>query len=249
MSVKDVEVVKTGTPVLQTGMKILSAIEVLAAADDGLTVTSLAEKMEWTRAAAHQYLQTIVAAGWAYRDESSQYRISFHVAQLVAKVNPAKEIRPILIPAMQEAVDQLGAPVSLAVLEQMTPLIVERIEPARAMFIRKGFEARVSPTSSASGQILLAYSEDARREISRFETILAEEEYERIYEQGYSIVHSKWLGDLITAVAVPVRKDGICFGALSVITERGAETDGVLIDAMLNAAEKLNARLATESGQ
>lgn len=235
---------KNGTPVLQTGIKILATIDALARAGRPLSVSALAETMEWSRATAHQYLQTAVAAGWAFQDQNSAYSLSFHVAEVGSKVNPAEEIRPVLLPPMQDAVDRLGAPVSFAVLEQATPIIVERIEPMRAMFIRRGFEARVSPKSSASGRILVAFSTpEERRAIARVEEVLAESAYTEIRELGYSIVHSQWLGDLITAVAAPIFHRGVCIGALSVIAERGAHPDDVLIRSMLETSSLINREL------
>lgn len=235
-----------GTPVLQTGMKMLATIDALAHAEHGLSVSGFAEVMGWARAAAHQYLQTAVAAGWAYQDETSTYRLSFHVAEVGKNVNPAREIRPILLPIMQATVDKLGAPVSFAVAEQSTPIIVERVEPVRAMFIRRGFEARVSPKSSASGQVLLAFSEDLHRMFSQESELLEESAYEEIRKNGYSVVHSQWLGDLITAVAAPVFKNDALIGALSVIVERDSQEDGVLIEGILAAVNQINAELRTK---
>lgn len=235
---------KQGTPVLQTGVKMLATIDVMAKSSTGITVSGLAEAMGWNRATAHQYLQTAVAAGWAYQDQTAAYRLSFHVAEIAAKVNPAEEIRPALLPVMQETVDALGAPVSFAIMEQLSPIIVERIEPMRAMFIRRGFEARVSPRSSASGQVLLAFGpDDARRALAQEGEALDESAYTEIQARGFAIVHSQWLGDLITAVAAPVFKNNACVGALSVIVERGAHPDELLIKAMLRASESVNREL------
>ncbi|KTR83409.1 IclR family transcriptional regulator [Leucobacter chromiiresistens] len=235
----------TGTPVLQTGIKMLAVIDALARAEHGLSVSALAERLGWARAAAHQYLQTAVAAGWAFRDENAVYRVSLRVADLASRVNPAKELRPILLPVMQEAVAELGAPVSFAVMEQSTPVIVERVEPARAKFIRRGYEARVSPRSSASGQVLLAFSDEAHRAAARDSGVLDDAVYARIRLQGYALVHSEWLGDRITAVAVPIAHEGAGIGALSVITEQGALPDDRLIDAMLRASGRLHDAFAS----
>ncbi|GAA2190128.1 MULTISPECIES: IclR family transcriptional regulator [Leucobacter] len=235
---------KAGTPVLQTGMKMLAAIDMLSKSEDGTTVSVFAERMGWARAAAHQYLQTAVAAGWAFQDESAMYHLSLHVAELATKVNPAKELRPVLLPVMQEAVAELGAPVSFAVMEQSSPVIVERVEPVRAKFIRRGYEARVSPRSSASGQVLLGFSDDVYRAVAREAEVLDDSVYERVRRQGYAIVHSEWLGDLITAVAVPIMKGGACVGALSVITEQGILPDDTLITTMQRAAKRINNDLA-----
>ncbi|MBL3698865.1 IclR family transcriptional regulator [Leucobacter luti] len=237
-------VAKGGTPVLQTGVKMLAAIDAMSRESAGTTVSALAELMGWGRATAHQYLQTAVAAGWAYQDKNQAYRLSFHVAEIAAKVNPAEEIRPTLLPVMQRTVDALGAPVSFAVLEQNSPIIVERVEPMRAMFIRRGFEARVSPRSSASGQVLLAFSPPTvRHSLAQEGEALEDAVYDEIRERGYAVVHSQWLGDLITAVAAPVFRGGVCVGALSVIVERGAQTDELLIAAMIEATEAVNHQL------
>lgn len=237
---------KAGTPVLQTGAKMLATIDALARAGAGVSVSGLAELMSWNRATAHQYLQTAVAAGWAYQDQNSAYCLSFHVAEIAARVNPAEEIRPTLLPVMQATVDALGAPVSFAVLEQHSPIIVERVEPMRAMFIRRGFEARVSPRSSASGQVLLAFSsESVRSALAREGEALEDEVYDGIRTRGYSVVHSQWLGDLITAVAAPIFRNDVCVGALSVIVERGAHPDALLIESMIEAAGTVNRELVT----
>ncbi|MEJ6488216.1 helix-turn-helix domain-containing protein [Leucobacter sp. USCH14] len=230
----------TGTPVLQTGLKMLTVIDALARAEAGLSVSGLAERLGWARAAAHQYLQTAVAAGWAFQDDRSVYRVSLRVADLATRANPAKELRPMLLPVMHDTVEELGAPVSFAVMEQSSPVIVERVEPARAKFIRRGYEARVSPRSSASGQVLLAFSDEVHRAVAREGAVLDDAVYENVRQRGFALVHSEWLGDLITAVAVPVTKGGTCIGALSVITEQGGLPDDTLITAMLRASRRLD---------
>lgn len=235
---------KGKTPVLQTGIKMLVAVDELSKHPDGITVSRFAEALEWTRATAHQYLQTAVQGGWAFQDELGLYRLSFHASEVGARVRPAKEIRPLLLPVMQAAVDELAAPVSFAVIEQHDPIIVERIEPVRAMYIRRGFESRVSIRSSASGQVLLAFSEELRRSVRLEAEVLDESDYAVVREHGYAIVHSSWLGDLITAVATPVFRGRACIGALSVIIERGSQPDERLIAAMLRASDRLNGEIA-----
>jgi DNA-binding IclR family transcriptional regulator len=233
-----------GTNLLSTGLKILHVVDTVADFKDGVGVSELAKVLGWSRNVTHQYLTTGVAADWLVQGENQKYHVGFHAAVVARNASPHGRIRPLLLAEMSEMVELVNAPVSYAVLDKGRPIIVDRVEPDRAIQVRGGLESRVSLRTSASGQVFLAHTPEL---IPAGALDLADEEVQqairRVHEHGASKVRSRWRGDEIVAVAAPVFLRGQCVGALSVIMP-AARTDDDKVEAVLiDRAASVNQQL------
>lgn len=236
-----------GTNLLSTGLKILQVIDAVADYKNGVGVSDLARVLGWSRNVTHQYLTTGVAADWLVQDENQKYSVGFHAAVVARNASSHGRIRSLLLAEMNDLVKIVNAAVSYAVLDKETPIVIDRVEPDRAIQVRSGLESRFSLRTSASGQVFLAHSPgliesaDVDGEDEELRAIV-----HRVKTYGASLVHSRWLGDEITAVASPVFLRGHCVGALSVIMP-ATRGDEVAVEAALVACtESINQQLLNQ---
>ncbi|KPN18177.1 IclR family transcriptional regulator [Arthrobacter sp. Edens01] len=227
-----------GTKLLSTGLKMLQLIDAVADYKNGVGVSELARHLGWSRNVTHQYLTSGVAADWLVQGENQKYSVGFHAAVVARNASPHGRIRPLLLAEMNELVQIVNATVSYAVLDKETPIVIDRVEPNRAIQIRSGLESRFSLRTSASGQVFLAHAPG----LIESSVIDSDEEelqeiIRRVKSHGASRVHSRWLGDEIIAIASPVFLRGHCVGALSVIMP-AIRSDADAVEAALVACSK-----------
>ncbi|GAA3676947.1 hypothetical protein GCM10023081_14050 [Arthrobacter ginkgonis] len=233
-----------GTNLLSTGLKMLRVIDAVADFKDGIGVSELAKILGWSRNVTHQYLVTGLASDWLVQDEHQKYRVGFHAAVVARNASPHGRIRPLLLAEMADLVHVVNAAVSYAVLDKGTPIIVDRVEPDRAIQVRSGVESRFSLRTSASGQVFLAYTPELIQPGAvDFDDEDVRAAVRRVREKGASKVRSRWLGDEITAVAAPVFVRGHCVGALSVIMPAARTDDEAVETALVASASSINQQL------
>ena len=219
-----------GTKTLGSASKMLRVLEAVADADTS-TVTEVTAALGWSRGVVHQYLVTGTRAGWLARD-GEQYVLSTKACAIGNAALAALGLTASVRARMHTLVTDLHEPISFAILDGDHPRIVERVEPDRALQVRRASEERIRVSTSASGQVLLAYSGRELRESLRAMDISLqpEERYSEVLADGFAIIHGHWSGDDVTAVAVPVFVDGVCRGALSAITPTGRTDENVMRD-------------------
>lgn len=199
---------------LQSVMKTVSVLEtILRLNRSEFGVSDIARSLDWSRAATHQYLSSLLAAGWLQQTEGRKYELTAQAAVFGRFAVEHAGIPPELPRTMQELVDELSEPISFAVLNGNEAVIVERYEPQRPFAIHRDAERHLRLRHSASGLVLLAFDPYASREIDS-ET---EDRVRSVHAQGYARTHSEWLGDVVDAAAVPILSGEKCLGALSVV--------------------------------
>mgnify|MGYP002623545443 CR=1 FL=1 len=229
-----------GTPVLQTAVKTVELLEVLARQGaEAVSLARIAEQVGWGRAATHQYLNSLVHAGWVEQDAERRYRLggaAFVFAQSVGQHAGAPRA---VVAMMEELVDALNEPISFAILHRDEALIVERREPQRSLIYRN-LERHLDLTT-ASGQVLLAFDDRTRAYWRPEYTLLAEE----VRKKGYGeIRNQEWMGDAVEAFAVPIMNGEQCLGALSVIAPVGRMPVDRAIAELFAARKKAEANIA-----
>ncbi len=206
-----------GTPTLQTAVKTIAVLEALSRQEErAVTLAHLAHALGWSKAATHQYLSSLVHAGWLEQDEERRYRLGSGAVLFARSVDEVDFLPPPIITGMEELVDILQEPISFAILHGDEAVIVERREPHRSL-IHRNPERHLSLTS-ASGKALLAFDKRTQALWQPEYTPLAEE----VVARGYAEVHNKaWMGDDVEAIAVPIMREEWCLGALSAIAPAG----------------------------
>jgi len=205
------------TQPLSTTLKSLGVLEVVAAAQRSVRVAELARELGWSRAAVHQQLVTLVAAGWMEQTSDGAYRLTLRAAWVGQSALRQAGLAERVLPAMERLVEEVREAVSLAILERDTATIVQRLEPGRTLQVDLRAEAQMPLNRSASGQVLMAHAGERRLDELRGRGIEVpdEEALRAIRESGYAISCGQWL-DGVTGVAAPVFDvHGGCVGALS----------------------------------
>ena len=229
-----------GPTTLQSVEKTIRVLEAFLQFDRAaVTLSEVAETLGWSRPATHQYLTTLVHCGWLQQDARRQYRLSIRAAAFGRFATAHAGVPEAVTRRMLALVQRLEEPISFAVRNGGSALIVERFEPERSLAVRREAE-RLLPLGSTSGQVLLAFDPHATaEERAPYADALA-----AIREQGYSLHRAVWMGDAIEVVAVPVMQGEECLGALSVIAPEGRMDLDAAIDEMLEARRGLEADLA-----
>lgn len=231
---------------LQTVTKTIAVLEALLKVDqDRVGVTEIAEELGWSRAATHQYLSSLAAAGWLQQDASRKYVLTSQAAIFGRFAVRHAGVPPELPPVMRELVQELSEPISFAVVSGAEAVIVERQEPQRPFAIHRDAERHLSLHTSASGLVLLAF--DAHLEYRGSEDELGAS-LEAVRAQGHCHRHSKWMGDVVDAVAVPIMARGNCLGALSVIAPEKRMDVPRAIEALTAARARVEEAIATRGG-
>ncbi|MBL3688019.1 MarR family transcriptional regulator [Leucobacter zeae] len=203
---------------LQSVSKTIVVLEAFLAFDGGrASVSDLARRLGWSRAAMHQYVSTLAESGWLVQNDKREYLLAPRAA-LFGRFAIEHSAVPLEVTrVMAELVEELNEPISYAVLNGHDAMIVERREPRRPFAISRTMEPHLGLRTSASGLALLAF--DTHLDPAMREGL--EAELAGVRESGHAETHSDWLGDLVDAVAVPVLAGEECLGALSVIAPAG----------------------------
>lgn len=234
-----------GTAALQTVIKTVHVLEaVMDQGTDDVSLTKLAEQLGWSRGATHQYVASLVRAGWMQQNANRQYQLASKAAIFGRYASEHAGVPPTVLTVMSELVSTLQEPISFAVLQGREAVIVERVEPTRPFAMQRGAELRMG-LRSASGQVLIAF--DRRRS----DTLVGPEKSEEITTQvrraGYAITHAEWMGDTVEAVAVPVMDGDECLGALSAVAPEGRMDMDAAIAALITARQRIETTLADAS--
>ena len=99
----------------QTFDRGLQLLELLAAADDALTVTDLAEALGVARPVVYRLLATLEDHGLAAADDAGRYRAGLGLARLTGRVVPA--LRAAAEPHLRLLADKVGATAHLTMAE------------------------------------------------------------------------------------------------------------------------------------
>ncbi|UOQ55922.1 helix-turn-helix domain-containing protein [Leucobacter allii] len=234
----------SGPTTLQSVEKTIRVLEVFLQLDRAtVTLTEVAEALGWSRPATHQYLTTLVHCGWLQQDERRQYRLSIRAATFGRFATAHAGVPEAVSRTMRALVARLEEPISFAVRNGGSALIVERVEPERSLSVRREAERQL-PLGSTSGQVLLAFDPHA----SDAERAPHAEAIAEIREHGYSVHRAVWMGDAIEVVAVPVMQGEECLGALSVIAPEGRMEITAAIDTLVSARNALESELAGPEG-
>ncbi|WP_270889311.1 IclR family transcriptional regulator [Pedococcus sp. 5OH_020] len=234
-----------GTPTLQTVVKTIDVLEALSQEDtESVSLARVAEVLQWSRAATHQYLASLVRTGWLEQDADRRYRLGYGATLFADAVAQKGGTPPVILRTMEELVEVLQEPISFAILHGDEALIVERREPRRPLIHRN--PERHLDLASASGQVLLGFDPRARQELSSELAELAEE----ARRKGYGEIHNhEWMGDEVEAVAVPIMRGQRCLGALSVIAPAGRMSIPEAVSELVSARARVEEALSPPQPQ
>ncbi len=112
----------------QTFDRGLQLLEFLAAADDALSVTDLAEALGVARPVVYRLLATLEDHGLAVADDAGRYRAGLGLARLTGSVVPA--LRATAEPHLRVLADTVGATAHLTLAEGDDGIAIAVVEPS-----------------------------------------------------------------------------------------------------------------------
>ena len=112
----------------QTFDRGLQLLELLAAADDALSVTDLAEALGVARPVVYRLLATLEDHGLAVADDAGRYRAGLGLARLTGSVVPA--LRATAEPHLRVLADTVGATAHLTLAEGDDGIAIAVVEPS-----------------------------------------------------------------------------------------------------------------------
>ena len=146
----------------RTLSKGLRLIELLAAAKGSLGVSELAKSAGLTKSNTHRLLQTLTASGWVTRATlSSNYQLSLKIWSIANNVVDRLGIREIARPNVLALNLESEETVHLAVLDQLSVVLIDRIETPRAVRAVLPHDARAPAYCVETGKALLAFQDAA----------------------------------------------------------------------------------------
>ncbi|MBJ6362801.1 IclR family transcriptional regulator [Paenibacillus sp. GCM10012307] len=203
------------------------ALDILLCFTDGtdLAMTEIAERVGLHKSTVHRMLATLEERGFIARDSASdRYRLGMRIWELSTHLSNNDDPAIILLPEMERLRDELGETVSLYIRDGDDRLRVQAVQSGQAIRRVAPVGARLPLYVGASSKVLIAFAEEADREVlmngkswpTGFDRKQLEEQLEEIRRIGYATsVEEREAG--AAAVATPIfHRSGKLAAALSV---------------------------------
>jgi DNA-binding IclR family transcriptional regulator len=196
---------------IQSLARGLSILDMLANAEDGMSVTELARQLGVDKSSASRLVQTLARRGYAEQDPlSRRYRLGTQVIVLNRHWQNRMPLRDYAKPFLYELVDQTGEAAHIAIYAQGQVFVLEDVETNATLRVSGGAGRLIPLHCTALGKSLLAFSGvPLPPELPRmtFRTITIPHQLrlhlETIRQQGYA-VDDEELDEGVRCLAVPV---------------------------------------------
>ena len=251
------ETAKSFVPALERGLRIL---ELLARSRAGLSLSQVTRQLNLPKSSAHCLLRTFENSGYVYRDSTcGKYRVSLSVCELARQALQGISLRDQARPFLRKLVARTGLTVHMAVLEQGSCVLIEKVTPPGVSRTATWIGKQLALHCTALGKALLAYSseQDAERLISSHGLIRYNDnticsirqlkhELALIRLRGYALDdEEEEIG--IRCIGSPIfNGSGEVIAALSVVGDAGQiseETVSGLQRAVIEAAKRVSDRV------
>jgi Transcriptional regulator len=131
-------------------------LHAIASARTPPNLSTLARRLELSKPATYNLLNTLIAERLVRKDASGRYRLDWGMYELAASVGTAQAIRRASRPSLHRLAEETGGATLLSILENDSVLYLDRgqVEHSFSMIANTG---RRSPLhTNASGKVLLA---------------------------------------------------------------------------------------------
>ncbi|GAA1900705.1 helix-turn-helix domain-containing protein [Streptomyces sodiiphilus] len=219
----------TGTQTLARGLR---ALQIVSTASDGLTIQEVAGELDVHRSIASRLLSTLADFHLVTRGSDGRYRTGTGLAALATGIHAT--LRATAEPVMHELAADLGATVSLLVIEGSQAVALSVVEPPGASYRLSFKTGSRHPLGRGSAGVALL----AAQSPSPGEATAVTEARERGFAATFGEVEPGAHG-----VAVPITAEGLPAACLNLITSR-AEVAGRAAPPLMAAAARLRGDLA-----
>lgn len=152
---------KQGINSLELGLKIL---EYIAEYGKPVTLKALSELAEMSPSRLHKYLVSLVKLGYISQQNDSKYSLS--TSSLKIGISALRLIDPIQIAfSYAEKLHQdYDRTITVAIWNGNYPLVIKWLDSSRSLNVNIRLGSQLSPFTSASGRIFLAFLPEHRRQ-------------------------------------------------------------------------------------
>lgn len=199
---------------LARGLEVLS---LFSREHPTLAMSEVVELSGLSKATAYRVLSTLENTGFLRRDaKTKRYQPSLKVLTLGFTAINNLDVRQIARPHLEQLSQELDLTTSLAVLDDMWVIYVDRVRNRAIVGVLLGLGDRIPANCSSMGKVMLAHlsSEelDSRLNNADFKPCTSisiissetfREELMKVKEQGYALNNSELFGGL-RAVAAPI---------------------------------------------
>lgn len=147
-------------PALEKGLDI---VEVLAREEDGLTLAALAQKLGRTVSEIFRMAVTLQQRGYLQVDSGDRYRLSLKMLELAHQQQPLRSLVSLALPLMRELANRAHQSCHLATYHDGQIIVVAQVDSPGALSFGPKVGALGSLTDTASGNLLLAFRDEAER--------------------------------------------------------------------------------------
>jgi IclR family transcriptional regulator, acetate operon repressor len=237
-------------PRVQSAARTAAILLAVAGSDKGLSAPEISDAVGISRQVAYHLLHTLTEAGMVTRDTSNRYVLGLRVATLAEgfrrQLAPAEHLAPLV----REVADATGETAYAAGwwLDVPTTLHVARgRNPIQAAEVPQGYAEDAH--ARASGKLLLAYADPARRDDylrahpprrltprTIVNATALEDELALIRERGHAVDREEFAAGL-SCLAVPLDEGRSPFAlALSAPSERLADSEASYLETLRRVA-------------
>ena len=142
-------------PALDKGLDILEA---LTDAEHGLSMAEIAEQLQRSMSEIFRMVITLERRGWVTTDHGDRYHLSSRMFELAHRNRPVRTLVEAALPAMQAIVRQTLQSCHVSIADSGRVLVIAHVEAPGTVSLSVRTGSVVNLFTTASGQILLAFS-------------------------------------------------------------------------------------------
>ncbi len=144
---------------LEKGVRVIE----LLAEEKALTVSEVAKRLDFNRAASHRFLATLRDLGYVEKNQDGRYQLTFRVLEMGVKVAARSEIRQEARPFMQSLSAAFKETVNLGYWDGKDILHIDKIDSPEILRIDAPLGTKTPAYCTALGKAVLAHLPDAER--------------------------------------------------------------------------------------
>jgi DNA-binding IclR family transcriptional regulator len=237
---------------LARGLKIL---DILSQAQDGVSITELAERLGVDKGSASRLVATLAGYGYAEKDEQTRrYHLGSQVVTLSRSLLTRLPLREAAKPFLRELMERTGECAHLAVPAQGKVLYIDQVESPATLRVNAEVGTMNPLHCTALGKVLLAFGDleiptdlEAFTQHTLIDSGRLRKNLEQIRRQGYALDDEEFdLG--VRCIAVPlwnfrgklVGSMGVSGPATRVTPERLPELTAIVLELGKSLSERLS---------
>jgi DNA-binding IclR family transcriptional regulator len=181
-------------------IKTFSILTLFTPAEPILTLTEIAEQLEYPKSTVHNMLQTLESLGLLEKVEHNSYAVGKRIIPLTQSVLVNVHIRDRIAPLLRQLNDETQKSVYLTVPDNDMSLYIYAIETHHRLLARSAVGDRAPLHCTGVGKALMAFlpAEEQQRitenvglpgftDTTITDPVALREELEATYERGYSV--------------------------------------------------------------